>query len=105
MSREMNGQKVENGIYQSRSTFGPNHFAEARNVYIENGSVQLVADEKHTLFAYDWFFAVNTLGERISDMPEGVSIRSIPIPEPMSAAQLVFNHHQKLNARFNEVTQ
>lgn len=81
MSREMNGQKVPNGIYQSRSTFGPKNFVEDRNVYIEDGSVQLISDEENHLFAYDWFFAVNTLGECMGPMPQGFSIRAIKLPE------------------------
>ena len=103
MSREMNGQTVENGIYQTRHQSCRSGFRPDRNVYIQDGSVQLVNDEERTLFAYDWFFRVNQLGPKISDLPEGVNIKQVyEWTEQMSAAQLIFDHHQKLNERFTK---
>jgi hypothetical protein len=75
MSRELNGQTVPNGIYQSRSH--GHKFLPARDIYIQDGSVQLVHDEEKHLFGYDFFFRVNTLGQKIADIPEGFNIRAI----------------------------
>lgn len=62
------------GIYKSKS-HGVN-FHPDRNVYIQNGRVRLISDENKFVFAYSFFFDANTLGERISDLPDNFDIRT-----------------------------
>lgn len=103
MGREMNGQVVENGVYQSRS-HGTKFFPD-RDVYIQNGIVRLVNDFDKTLFGYDFFFKVNTLGPKIDNLPTDFAIATTIVssePQGQSAAQLVFAHHQKIFSRFTE---
>ena len=71
-----NGQSVENGIYQSRAH--GTKFHPYRNVYIQDGFVSLVDDDCHYVFHYNFFFDVNKIGARISDLPKGLSIWSLP---------------------------
>lgn len=80
----------EPGIYESRSSFGATTWQEDRRVYIQGTTVRLVSYransmseeeyERHQrlgydIFDYDWFFRVNILGPRVSDLPENFDIR------------------------------
>ena len=62
-----------NGIYASKS-HGVN-FHRDRDVYIQDGKVRLVKDENKFVFDYQFFFDVNTLGERLDDLPKDFNIR------------------------------
>lgn len=72
--------KVQDGIYESRSHGKEWH--DNRRVYIQNNSVRLVnyvsaidpESDRITVFGYANFFDVNTLGPRISDLPENFDI-------------------------------
>lgn len=74
--------KTRDGIYESRSH--GEIWSENRRVYIQNGTVRLVdykasvmteeeAKAIHT-FGFNSFFSVNTLGPRVSDLPENFNI-------------------------------
>lgn len=73
----MYGQVCENGIYQSRSSWGPKAFNVLRNVYVQNGFVRLVKDDAEWVFRYNDFFKVNDLGDRVADIPEGLNVGAI----------------------------
>lgn len=61
------------GIYETRSHTAK--FFPDRNVYIQGGAVRLVEDKHNYLFNYSFFFAVNTLGDRLGDLPADFDIR------------------------------
>lgn len=65
------------GIYQSRSTYGPKEFFEDRNVYIQGNCVRLVKSSPASinLFSFSFWFEVNQLGDRIGDLPDNFDIR------------------------------
>lgn len=65
-----------NGIYQSRSTYGPETFFEHRNIYIQGDCVRLVntvAKPEHQ-YDFNFWFEVNQLGDRIGDLPDNFDI-------------------------------
>lgn len=76
------GDIIQDGIYESRCHGFLAPWPENRRVYIQNNSVRLVnyvsvvdpLPERITVFSYRSFFDVNTLGPRISDLPENFDI-------------------------------
>lgn len=75
-------EKAPDGIYESRSHRGLVEWPENRRVYIQKGSVRLVnyqsfvepKDNTIHVFGFHNFFNVNTLGPRITDLPENFNI-------------------------------
>ncbi len=76
-------QNPGNGIYETHSNHGHGKWAENRRVYIQGNSVKLVnyewpagSGKSQDVFNFDYFFEVNTLGPRVSDLPENFNIHT-----------------------------
>ena len=70
------------GIYETRSHWVGDRWPENRRVYIQGSTVRLVnyiafgdTEPGFDLFDFNFFFEANTLGPKVSDLPENFNIR------------------------------